>query len=84
MEVKIGQRWRYIDSKYNFVIEIVDEDGGGRVVDSITAISKKKYPIGERYYMIIKYLVTSDGIEWPSSIGNSWKYIYLVGQDKSI
>jgi hypothetical protein len=76
MTLAVGQRWRYIDGQFNFLVEIIE----------ITALSPMKtqvlqannfsvdmgYPIGR--------ITGSNGLEESRYQGNVWTY--LEGQDK--
>jgi hypothetical protein len=85
MQLKSGQRWRYRDSQYIFVVEIKDATGFARIVQT-NGFSR----IGSAYDVHISSLISKDNIFFASQSywtagaefigGYSWEY--LPGQDK--
>jgi Uma2 family endonuclease len=69
--IKKGQRWRYTDSNYNFIIEVISPPDNSIIVQTV-----KIHPGGYMYYQV--------GSQYTSTIrdgGETWKYEYLEGQD---
>lgn len=68
MKPAIGQRWRYKDSRFDFIAEVVALPNKAIVVQKFAG----SYDVGYLYISTIE----------DNSYNGSWSYKYLEGQDK--
>jgi len=91
MMLAVGQRWRYKDHKYDFIIEIKElikrfdgkYTGSGLIVQSISG----SFQIGFSQSINIMELHTSNDVDYSSSnydstTGWGWRWSYLQNQDR--
>lgn len=68
-----GQRWRYKDGGYDFLVEILEIDGVKTKI-----LQANSYSVSQGYR--VGYITGDNGVSNTDCHGNVWQY--LEGQDK--